>query len=253
LIHQAPAHERFAFIHRLRDRFTVKRLCPILVTDRANYYPWTRALARRDARERDERVLTELIVKAHTTHPAYGAKRITPELKRRRFDVGRRRVTRLMREHGITGITRRRRRNLTKPDPHAAEVPDLIRRQFTAPMPGLKLIGHISCFRTDEGWLYLATVLGLRSKELIGYAIAPHMRASLAVDAITAAHRAGLITGNATMHSDHGSQASTPRSWSPSTAATSGYAAPWGCAGCAGTTPPPRTSSAASSSRPYTI
>jgi putative transposase len=82
----------------------------------------------------------------------------------------------------------------------------LIRREFTAPMPGLKLVGDISCFPTSEGWLYLATVLDLNSKELIGYAIAPHMRASLAVEAITAAHRAGLVAGNAIMHTDRGGQ-----------------------------------------------
>jgi transposase InsO family protein len=72
-------------------------------------------------------------------------------------------------------------------------------------MPGLKLIGDISCFRTGEGWLNLATVLDLY-KELIGYAIAPHMRASLVVDAITAAHRTGLAPGKAIMHADRGSQ-----------------------------------------------
>jgi len=138
----------------------------------------------------------------HTAHPAYGAERVTRELKRHDVEVGRRRVARLMREHGIAGITRRRRRNLTKPDATAAAVPDLIRRQFTAPMPGLKLVGDISCLPTSEGWLYLATVLD----QLIGYAIAPHMRASLAIDAITTAHRAGLTAGNAIMHTDRGGQ-----------------------------------------------
>jgi transposase InsO family protein len=73
-------------------------------------------------------------------------------------------------------------------------------------MPGLKLVGDISCFPTSKGWLYLATVLDLCSKELIGYAIAPHMRASLAIEAITAAHRAGLVAGNAIMHTDRGGQ-----------------------------------------------
>ena len=111
-----------------------------------------------------------------------------------------------MRQQGIAGITRRRRRNLTKPDKDAATIPDLIRRRFTAPMPGLKLTGDISCFPTSEGWLYLATVLDLCSKELVGYAIAPHMRASLVVEAITAAHRAGLVAGNAIMYADRGSQ-----------------------------------------------
>jgi putative transposase len=111
-----------------------------------------------------------------------------------------------MREHGIAGITRRKRRNLTKPDRAADVVPDLIRREFSAPMPGLKLVGDISCFPTGEGWVYLATVLDLCSKELIGFAVAPHMRASLAVEAISMAHRSGLIAGNAIMHTDRGSQ-----------------------------------------------
>jgi transposase InsO family protein len=73
-------------------------------------------------------------------------------------------------------------------------------------MPGLKLIGDISCFPTGEGWLYIATVLDLCSKELIGYALAPDMRANLAVEAITAAHTTGLVAGNAIMHTDRGSQ-----------------------------------------------
>ena len=206
LIHQAPAHERFAFVHRLRSRFTVKRLCRILVTDRSNYYLWARAETRRQARAEQERELVELIVEVHTAHPAYGAERITRELKRQGFEVGRRRVGRLMQANGIAGITRRKRRNLTKPDKDAAVVPDLLQREFTAPMPGLKLIGDISCFATGEGWLYLAIVLDLCSKELIGYAIAPHMRASIAVEAISVAHRTGRVAGNAIMHTDRGSQ-----------------------------------------------
>lgn len=111
-----------------------------------------------------------------------------------------------MRENNIAGITRRRRWNLTKPDPGATTVPDLVRREFTAPMPGLKLVGDVSCFPTGEGWLYLATTVDLCSKELIGYAMAPHMRAGLVVDAITAAHRTGLVAGNAIMHADRGAQ-----------------------------------------------
>jgi putative transposase len=111
-----------------------------------------------------------------------------------------------MREQGIAGITRRKRRNLTRPDEGAAPVPDLIGRRFTAPMPGLKLVGDISCFPTREGWLYLATVLDLCSKELIGYAIAPHKRTDLVIEAITWAHGAGLVAGNAIMHTDRGSQ-----------------------------------------------
>ena len=60
-----------------------------------------------------------------------------------------------MQEHGISGLTRRKRRNLTKPDASAATVPGLVQRNFNAPMPTLTLIGDITCFRTAEGWLYL--------------------------------------------------------------------------------------------------
>jgi putative transposase len=206
LIHLAPARERFAFIHAHRGQFSLRRLCRVLITDRSNYRAWVRAQAIREERARQEAELLERIREVHTAHPAYGAERVTRELKREGVEVGRRRIARLMRHNGLSGITRRKRRNLTKPDQAAAIIPDLIQRQFTAPMPSLKLTGDITCFPTGEGRLYLATVLDLSTKELIGYAIAPHMRTSLAVHAITMAHRTGLVAGNATMHTDRGSQ-----------------------------------------------
>lgn len=155
LIHEAPARERFASTHARRARFGIRRLCRILVTDHSNYHAWVRAQARRVEREMSDRELVTWIVEVHTAHPAYGAERVTRGLKRQGLEIGRRRVARLMREHGITGITRRRRRNLTRPDVGAAAIPDLIRREFTAPMPGLRLVGDISCFPTGEGWVYL--------------------------------------------------------------------------------------------------
>lgn len=206
LIHEAAARERFVFIHARRDRFSARRLCNVLLTDRCNYLAWVPAENGRGRRELDQEELARRIAEIHATQPAYGVLRITRELQRRGVPVGRRVVTRLMRAQGIAGVTRRRRRSLTKPDPGAAAVADLIGRQFTAPMPGLELIGDISCFPTAEGWLYLATVLDLCTKELIGYATAPHMRASLAVDAVVKAHRTGLVAGNAIPHTGRGSQ-----------------------------------------------
>jgi len=206
LIHQAAARDRFAFIHARREKFSIRLLCRVLVTDRCNYHGWVRAQTRHRERKYDDRRLTALIIEMHTAHPAYGVPRVTRELQRQGVPVGRRVVARLMRENGIAGVTRRKPRNLTRPDPSAAVVPDLQRRKFTAPMPGLKLIGDITCFPTSEGWLYLATAVDLCSKEVVGYALAPHMRAGLAVDEITAAHRTGLVAGNTIMHTDRGGQ-----------------------------------------------
>jgi putative transposase len=103
LIHQAPARERFAFIHARRERYSVNRLCQVLVTDRCNYHAWIKAQARRDVRGHDDRQLARLIGEIHTAHPAYGAVRVTRELKCQGVEVGTRRVARLMREHGIAG------------------------------------------------------------------------------------------------------------------------------------------------------
>jgi putative transposase len=155
LIHQAVARERFEFIHARRDRFSVKQLCRVLVTDRGNSLGWVRAFEKRRDRDYGDQQLAELIREVHSAHPAYGVPRITRELQRQGVPVGWRVVTRLMRENGIAGITRRKRRNLTRPDATAAAVPDLIRRDFSAPMPGLKCVGDISCFATGEGWVYL--------------------------------------------------------------------------------------------------
>jgi len=81
LIHRAPAGERFAFIHRRRDRFGAKLLCRVLVTDGANYRARVRGLANRRHRQLDERRLVELVLEVHTAHPAYGAVRVSRELQ----------------------------------------------------------------------------------------------------------------------------------------------------------------------------
>jgi transposase InsO family protein len=114
---------------------------------------------------------------------AYGCPRVTVELRRRGRQVNHKRVERIMREHQIVGITRHTR-SLTKHDPTVAPAPDLLSRDFTAQAPGERLVGDITYLPTGEGWLYLATVIDLHTREVIGHAMAGHMRAGLACDAI---------------------------------------------------------------------
>lgn len=111
-----------------------------------------------------------------------------------------------MRERGIVGITRRRRRSLTRQDATAAPALDLIGRNFTADAPGQRLVGDITYLPTAESWLYLATTIDLHTREVIGHAMAAHMRAELVTDAVTLAHRRGLVDPHAIFHSDRGSQ-----------------------------------------------
>lgn len=197
---------RYRFISEHHHLYGVARLCRVLaVKRRQGYYEWLAAEPARQAREADDEQLAALIRQIQAEHRGYGSPRITAELRRRGLRVNRKRVERVMRERGLAGITRRRR-SLTKPDARAAPAPDLIRRDFTAPAPGVRLVGDITYLPTAEGWLYLATTIDLFNREVVGHAMATHMRAELVSDAVELAHRRGLVRPNAIFHSDRGSQ-----------------------------------------------
>lgn len=111
-----------------------------------------------------------------------------------------------MRERDIRGITRRKRRNLTKADKKAAPSPDLLGRDFTAAEPGRKLVGDITYLPTLAGWWYLATVIDLATREIVGYAMADHHRAELVVDALKMASGRGGLKPGCIMHGDRGAE-----------------------------------------------
>ena len=199
---------RYRFISEHHVSYGVTRLCRVLaVPRRQGYYEWLAAQpARRQRAEADDDLAAEIRA-IHGKHKgAYGSPRVTDELRRRGRRVNRKRVERIMRERGIVGITRRRRRSLTKPDSTAPPAPDLIGRDFTAPAPGCRFVGDITYLPTQEGWLYLATAIDLFNREVAGHAMAEHMRAELACDAVELAHRRGLVAPEAIFHSDRGSQ-----------------------------------------------
>ena len=202
---------RYRFISEHHAAYGVARLCRVLaVKRRQGYYEWLAARPARQQRAEAEDQLAAEIRTIHGEHKGgYGSPRVTTELRRRGRPVNRKRVERIMRERGIVGITRRRRRSLTKQDSAAAPAPDLIGRDFTAPAPGQRLVGDITYLPTAEGWLYLATTIDLFNREVVGHAMAEHMRAELVCDAVQLAHRRGLVAPDAIFHSDRGSQYSS--------------------------------------------
>jgi transposase InsO family protein len=198
---------RYRFICAHRASYGVTRLCRVLRVRRQGYYEWLDAADARAEREQAEDALAAEITAIHAAHrTSYGSPRVTVELRRRGRRVNRKKVERIMRQRGIVGITRRRRRSLTKADAGAPPAPDLLRRDFTAPAPGEKFVGDITYLPTAEGWLYLATVIDLHTREVAGHAMAAHMRADLVSDAIALAARRGRCRPNAIFHSDRGSQ-----------------------------------------------
>lgn len=184
------------------------RACLLLDVSRSAYYQWSQQIpsphARRDAQ------LGERIAGIHQeSRGTYGAPRVHRQLRREGVACAKKRVARLMSTRGLAGRHRRRFKKTTIADPTAkTKATDLVGRAF-APAdrePDQVWVGDITYLRTWEGWTYLATVIDLASRRVVGFATADHMRASLVCDALRMAlvarrPKAGLI-----FHSDRGSQ-----------------------------------------------
>ncbi|MEU0763652.1 IS3 family transposase [Streptomyces microflavus] len=133
-------------------------------------YAWAEGeAARRRRQEADDALAHQITVLHVASQHTYGAPRIHAELVRLGHQVNRKRVERIMRERGITGVTRRRRRSLTRPAKRAVPAPDLIGRDFTAAAPGLRLVGDITFIPTGQGWLYLATWMDLATRKILDW------------------------------------------------------------------------------------
>jgi transposase InsO family protein len=190
--------------------FPVAAACQAAGVSTSAYYAWAVRRARGPSqRQRDEAALVSQIRSIHDeSDGTYGAPRVTAELARRGWPANHKRVARLMRRHGIAGHRPRRRRSLTKPDRHTAPASDLVGRLFDPYRPDHTWCGDLTCIRTDEGWLYLASVLDLGSRRLLGWSMADRQDAGIVTDALEAAVAArGLRRMHGTIfHSDRGAQ-----------------------------------------------
>ena len=174
----------FPFIEAEKaGKHNVKRACELLTVSRSAYYQHARG--QRSARQRVDEQLTGRIIAVHEeSKRTYGAPRIHADLADAGLRHGRKRVARLMRAAGVRGKSPRRWRTTTIADPAAAQRRDLIGRNFTADPAQVdtRWCGDITYINTWEGWLYLATVIDLASRRVVGWAVADHLKTDL-VDA----------------------------------------------------------------------
>ncbi|MFG2480957.1 IS3 family transposase [Streptomyces fagopyri] len=196
------------FISAYAENFGIKRICRVLEVSRSGYYRWITGAPARAVRQADEDALVEEIREIHTEHLGnYGALRIHAELRGFGHTVNRKRVARLMRKHAIVGRHLRRKKRTTVPDRLAPPAPDLVRRNFTADVLDEKWCGDITYVQVGASWLYLACVVDMCSRRVLGWSMASHMRTELVTDALKAAvaTRGGDVTG-VIFHADRGSQ-----------------------------------------------
>jgi putative transposase len=193
--------------------FPVVAACQAAGVTRSAYYAWTAGAAQgASERQQEEARLVSEIRRIHArSGGTYGVPRVHAELRRRGWTVNHKRVEREMRLHGIVGYRPRRRRSLTKPDAGAAPAPDLLGRLFDPAQPDVAWCGDVTWIPTDEGWLYLASVLDLASRHLLGYSMGTHHDAALVVGALdaAAATRGGWPMDGTIFHTDRGAEYSS--------------------------------------------
>jgi len=184
--------------------FSIRAMCRVLEVSASGYYAWRRRVV--SARKREDERLQQRIRTIHQqSRRTYGAPRIHAELREDGTAVGRKRVARLMKDAGLTGVSRRKRVVTTRRDRSARPAPDLVERQFVAERPNALWVADITYIRTSMGFLYLAVVLDVWSRKIVGWAITSHLRTSLVTAALEMAITQRSPNG-VIHHSDQGCQ-----------------------------------------------
>jgi putative transposase len=196
---------RFQFIDDHRDDFPVRRMCKVLEVSPSGYYAWRGRPP--SEREMANRKLTERIkAEFKESGETYGSPRIYQVMRKLGLMCSRNRVARLMKAEGLRAKQTKRYRSTTRRNKAHRVVPNLLSRDFTADRPDQKWLADITYIPTREGWLYLAAILDLFSRKIVGWAMSERITTDLTLAALKMAVRqrrpgAGLIH-----HSDQGSQ-----------------------------------------------
>jgi putative transposase len=196
---------RFELIDVAKEEFPIKRLCQVLEVSSSGYFAWRSRPA--SPRQREDLVLLAHIRSAYRlSNETYGSPRMTRELQDEGLKVGRRRTARLMRENGLKARQTRRFKRTT--DSHHAfpVAPNLLDQDFSAERPNQKWNADISYLWTSEGWLYLAVVLDLFARRVVGWAVSDRLHKELALEALRKALAIRQPREGLTHHSDRGSQ-----------------------------------------------
>jgi len=188
-----------------KANFKISWMCGLLGVPRSSFYAWrTRTESPTAARRRELAVWVRRAF--DDSRQTSGCRRVAAQLNRDGHEASVGLVADLMRELGLKAVQPRAYKRTTVAGEHPVGSADLIGRDFTAPAPGQRLVGDITYLRTGEGWLYLATVIDLATRMVVGWQLAPHMRTSLVVDALQMAIDAGHVEHQAIFHTDKGAQ-----------------------------------------------
>ena len=195
----------YRFVEREKAAHHLTTLCRVLGVSPGGYRAWSERSP--SARATADAILLEAIRAIHArSRGTYGAPRVHAELRATGRSVGRKRVARLMRAAGLVGVHRRRRSAGTRSVGRRLTAPDLVRRDFSATGPDRLWVTDITYLPTAAGFLYLAVIVDVWSRRVVGWAMADHLRTELVIAALDAAIAARDPGAGLIHHSDRGTQ-----------------------------------------------
>jgi putative transposase len=188
-----------------REAFSVRRMCNLLEVSASGYYAWRERPPSQRAKANDA-LVKEIQAIHDQSHQTYGSPRVHAELVNRGFRVGKNRVARLMQAENIQSQRKKKRQGTTDSRHNYPIAPNLLQQNFQAVIPNEKWLSDITYIPTAEGWLYLAAILDLFSRKIVGWAMEDHLESELVELAFQmAVHNRQKVSG-LLHHSDRGSQ-----------------------------------------------
>jgi putative transposase len=199
---------RYRFIAENVGQYPLKKMCKAFKVSHQGYYRWRKRAPIRAARDSlDAELILKLRIAFVISRQLYGRFRLTKELKSEGYKVNHKRVSRLMKLAGIRPKTVRKFKATTNSKHKLPVADNLLKRKFSATQPNTKWVGDITYIQTLQGWLYLAVVLDLYSRKIVGWSMSDRLDTTLVVDAFKfAVSTRGKADGSAICHFDRGSQ-----------------------------------------------
>jgi putative transposase len=197
---------KYAWIDAQRREFPLPDMCDVLAVSISGYCAWRRGGTPDRTRLTDPLAVALIKIIHAEVKASYGSRRMHQELQGRDQRIGLRRLERLMRENGIRARHKRRFRATTDSRHSMPVAPNVLARNFTPEAPNRVWTGDITYIQTGEGWLYLAVVLDLFNREVVGWSIKPRMTADIVTDALAMAWFRRKPEVGVTFHSDRGNQ-----------------------------------------------
>jgi putative transposase len=194
-------------IDSMKAQYSITELCRTLGVSPSGYYRSIQEQKSKRHQENQKLLHQMTLIHSHRHTRCYGSPRMTRELQARGFFCSENRVARIMHKNGLCARPKRPFRPRTTQVNHAAfPSPNLLSKETKAQAPGQKIVSDITYIPTNEGWLYLAIVLDLYSRTLLGWSLSDSLESQLVIDALKRALNSGLVAPNAIFHSDRGSQ-----------------------------------------------